>query len=225
MQDSSFDPAKHLTKVNGKDYLQVMWRLVWLRSEYPEAQITTQLISHTDTQAVFSAQVSLPGGGISTGHGSETPGDFPDYLEKAETKAVGRALAMLGYGTQFAPEVDEGTRIVDSPRPSPQQPRQMTSGPTHTAPVRSVNGGNGNGGGLIGPSDKQWSFIDGLIKQAGWSGEDASRILLDEVSIKKYGQPVATLQGGRDGQVSMLIDWLKTRPDEVETREVYDVPF
>ena len=35
--------------------------------------------------------------------------------EKAETKAVGRALAMLGYGTQFAPELDEGERIVDSP--------------------------------------------------------------------------------------------------------------
>jgi hypothetical protein len=28
---------------------------------------------------------------------------------------VGRALAMLGYGTQFAPELDEGDRIVDSP--------------------------------------------------------------------------------------------------------------
>jgi hypothetical protein len=38
---------------------------------------------------------------------------------KAETKAVGRALAMLGYGTQFAPEMDEGERIVDSPVAKP----------------------------------------------------------------------------------------------------------
>ena len=51
----------------------------------------------------------------SSGYGSESVKDFGDYLEKAETKAVGRALAMLGYGTQFAPELDEGDRIVDSP--------------------------------------------------------------------------------------------------------------
>ena len=40
---------------------------------------------------------------------------FADYLEKAETRAVGRALAMCGYGTQFAPELEERERIVDSP--------------------------------------------------------------------------------------------------------------
>ena len=48
----------------------------------------------------------------------ETARGFPDYVEKAETGAIGRALGVLGYGTQFAPEFDEGTeRIVDSPMP------------------------------------------------------------------------------------------------------------
>ncbi|HTD18454.1 MAG TPA: hypothetical protein VK667_02885, partial [Ktedonobacteraceae bacterium] len=37
------------------------------------------------------------------------------YIEKAETGAIGRALAALGYGTQFAPELNEEHRIVDSP--------------------------------------------------------------------------------------------------------------
>jgi hypothetical protein len=41
--------------------------------------------------------------------------DFPDYVEKAGTGAVGRALAAIGYGTQFAPELDEQHRIVDAP--------------------------------------------------------------------------------------------------------------
>ena len=41
-----------------------------------------------------------------------------DYFEKAETKAIGRALAMLGYGTQFAPELDEAERVVDTPQPA-----------------------------------------------------------------------------------------------------------
>ena len=52
-------------------------------------------------------------------YGSETAKDFGDYAEKASTKSLGRALAMLGYGTQFAAEMDEGERVVDSPVPSP----------------------------------------------------------------------------------------------------------
>ncbi len=41
---------------------------------------------------------------------------FPDFLEKSETCAVGRALAELGFGTQFvADELEEAHRIVDSP--------------------------------------------------------------------------------------------------------------
>ena len=53
---------------------------------------------------------------IASAHGSETKRDFGDYFEKAETKAVGRALAYAGYGTQYVgEELDEGERIVDSP--------------------------------------------------------------------------------------------------------------
>jgi len=54
-------------------------------------------------------------GGIGTGTKSENAASFADFGEKAETGAIGRALAALGYGTQFAPELDEGHRIVDSP--------------------------------------------------------------------------------------------------------------
>jgi hypothetical protein len=42
---------------------------------------------------------------------------FPDYLEKSETGAVGRALAFCGYGTQFAPELEESNRLADAPYP------------------------------------------------------------------------------------------------------------
>lgn len=35
--------------------------------------------------AVFRATVRIPGGGEATGWGSETAGDFGDYLEKAES--------------------------------------------------------------------------------------------------------------------------------------------
>jgi hypothetical protein len=74
--------------------------------------------------AVFRARVAIPGGGSSTGWGHETAADFEDYLEKAETKALGRALAALGYGTQFCEDFDfeqaptrqgDRVRVVDSP--------------------------------------------------------------------------------------------------------------
>lgn len=115
-----FNPNEHMIKLKGKDYLQVAWRLVWFRdpeSGFPLNGIRTELLEHGEDWAVFKAEIIDDNGFVlSTGHGSESAKDFPDYLEKAETKAVGRALAMLGFGTQFAAdELDEGERIVDSP--------------------------------------------------------------------------------------------------------------
>ncbi len=115
---TQFDPARHLTLVSGKEYLEVKWRLVWLRNEHPNAVIETELVSHHDNEAVFRAMVSIPDGGSATGWGSEDARGFGDYLEKAETKAVGRALAALGFGTQFCTDFDFGAangRVVDSP--------------------------------------------------------------------------------------------------------------
>ena len=65
--------------------------------------------------ARFRATISDGKGGRATGTKSECAASFPDYIEKAETGAIGRALAALGYGTQFAPELNEEHRIVDSP--------------------------------------------------------------------------------------------------------------
>lgn len=118
MEARKFNPNDHLIQLKGKDYLQVMWRLVWFREDKPLWAITTQMIAHdTETKhCIFKAEILDENGLVkSTGTGSESIKDFGDYIEKAETKAVGRALAMLGYGTQFAPELDEGDRIVDSP--------------------------------------------------------------------------------------------------------------
>jgi hypothetical protein len=117
----AFDPSKYISKIQGKDYIEVKWRLVWLRTEHPDAEIDTENIALTDQLAVFKATVRLPSGGRATGFGSETPKDFGDYIEKAETKALGRALGALGFGTQFTDDFDEGT---DNPVDAPRQPRQ-----------------------------------------------------------------------------------------------------
>ncbi len=101
-----FDPRPYLRTIttDGQqtEYLDVRWRLAWLRTEHPAARITTEHVRLDDDSAVFRAMVQIPGGGCATGYGSETRDDWDDFIEKAETKAIGRALAALGYGTQFA---------------------------------------------------------------------------------------------------------------------------
>lgn len=122
-----FNPNEHLMDLKGKKYLQVMWRLVWFREEKPLWAIDTKLEQLSENHAVFSAKIYDESGVLkSAGYGSEGIKDFRDFIEKAETKAVGRALAMLGYGTQFAPELDEGDRIVDSPVGEETPPKMET---------------------------------------------------------------------------------------------------
>jgi len=122
-QVKNFKPEEHMIDLKGKKYLQVMWRLVWFREEHPDWSISTELISSNETAALFKATIIDDTGSVlATAHGSETTRDFRDFIEKAETKAIGRALAILGYGTQFAPEMDEGERIVDSPVNIPKYP-------------------------------------------------------------------------------------------------------
>ena len=52
---------------------------------------------------------------IATAREKEIEIGFPDYIEKAETGAIGRALARCGYGTLQAPEFDEQHRLADAP--------------------------------------------------------------------------------------------------------------
>lgn len=144
-RQNGFDASRYLRKLGGRDYLEVKWRLLWLRTEHPDAIVSTELVEHRPTEgvAVFRAKVSIPGGGEATGWGHETVTDFHDYLEKAETKSLGRALAALGYGTQFCEDFDFSTdsnegvpRVVDAPV---EHPRRRGPEPRATEPqVRAI---------------------------------------------------------------------------------------
>jgi hypothetical protein len=115
-----------LLNLKGKEYLQVMHRLVWFRERYPDGVIKTQLLASDgegkDAFAVFRSEIYIPTERgpvlVATGHKRETAGGFADYMEKAESGSIGRALAMMGIGTQFAADdLDEGDRLADSPAP------------------------------------------------------------------------------------------------------------
>jgi len=106
-----------MSAVGGKPYLLVAHRLVWFREEHPDWTIKTSVTADTEKKQclaqawIHDAKDRL----IASAHKFENAQGFDDYIEKSETGAVGRALAMCGYGTQFAPDLDEGERIVDSP--------------------------------------------------------------------------------------------------------------
>lgn len=128
----AFNVRRYLIRVRGgQEYLPVAARLAWFRDEHPDWSIETEPI-HLDVErqvAVFRAVVKDTGGRIiAIATKMETGSDFADFVEKAETGAVGRALAMCGYGTQFAPELSEGEleegriAFVDSPQPPRSEP-------------------------------------------------------------------------------------------------------
>ena len=194
MAATKFDPSQYLTKVSGQDYLEVKWRLVWLRSEHPDAILTTELAYNDGSRAIFSARVEIPGGGVATGWGSETADSFGNYIEKAETKAIGRALGALGFGTQFSYDFEDGPEVgmlADSPvqlrRPAPRGSFASVGASAGAQPV----------------SERQMSLIQALRKDLRIDVKQ-----LDELSTEITGHPIAELNRG---QASALIDGMKER--------------
>jgi hypothetical protein len=111
-----------LLNLKGKEYLQVMHRIQWFRTEHPHGVIKTEMVEKggqgKDAYAIFRAEITVDNITIANAHKCETMAGFGDYIEKAESGAVGHALGMCGYGTQFsAHEFDEGSRLADSPAP------------------------------------------------------------------------------------------------------------
>lgn len=199
-----FDPSRYLTRINGNDYLEVKWRLVWLREMHPDASIRTELVHHDERQAIFRAEVSIPEGGSATGWGSESPGDFRDFLEKAETKALGRALAALGYGTQFCPDFDFGAadnRVVDSPIDfaSTRGRRRVAGAQEEQTVIASM---------AQPATQRQVNYLQGVAREAGL---DAAR--LDEIATERFGRVTAELDRRETSQLIETVQAMRGSAD------------
>ena len=202
----TFSPNEHMIQIKSKNgaaaYLPVQWRLVWFRELCPDGTIETQMVhldlereteeelytwnsetrrsektvKHANGFVVFRASINDGKGGSATATKSEKAASFPDYIEKAETGAVGRALAMLGYGTQFTgDELDEEHRIVDAP--------------VERKPGPGTSNGNGNGHTVAegldsaAPSQQQLASMEKLAEKLGREVE----------TPKTYGEAKALL--------------------------------
>jgi hypothetical protein len=182
----TFNPNEHVIQLKSKsgsaDYLPVQWRLVWFREQCPHGTIDTEEIEvdldremeeegyawNNETRrsekvmkrakgyARYRAIVTDGKGGRATGTKSEKAVSFPDFIEKAETGAIGRALAALGYGTQFAPELNEEHRIVDAPVERTSYASSYEGNGNTRKPLASVRPTalNGNGSGNTGTEEK-----------------------------------------------------------------------
>lgn len=105
-----------LLDLRGKDYLQVPWRVLWMREEHPDWCIKTSIkINETHTGCIANAEIWDGNKMLATAHKYEDLKGFQDFIEKSETGAIGRALALCGYGTQFAPELSEDGRLAEAP--------------------------------------------------------------------------------------------------------------
>lgn len=205
----SFNPREHLiqlkSKAGSQDYLPVQFRILWFRTVCPQGTIDTEeilvdldreveaeafvwnaekrrsekVIKQAKGYARFRAVVTDGKGGRATATGSEAAVDFPDYIEKAETKAVGRALAALGYGTQFAPEFGENHRIVDAPVDTARANNHQYDA--------SSNGANGNEEGV---TEQQLSSLRKLYQFLG-KQEPADLTSISFLNAKKLIQQLS----------------------------------
>lgn len=117
----SFDPRRHTLRIRGnRDYITVAGRLVQFRTDHPDYGIVTEA-KEIDVQKGFAhfytCIFNTEGRVVATGTGTETRNDFVDFVEKAESKSVGRALVFLGYGTDYLPDLED----AEEPAPAPAQ--------------------------------------------------------------------------------------------------------
>jgi len=108
-------------KLQGKDYAQVKDRLNEFRVANPRGLIETTPMMQADGSIMFKARIvkdkSDPASAEATGHSMGSNKGLKAF-EKVETIAVGRALALLGYGSDgsiaSSEEMEEFEEYKDS---------------------------------------------------------------------------------------------------------------
>lgn len=93
--------------IKGKDYVDVVQRVMGFRELFPEGTISTEIISLENGVVVMQAKALDENGRLlSTGMAYEKESSSfinkTSYIENCETSAVGRCLGFLGIGSAQA---------------------------------------------------------------------------------------------------------------------------
>lgn len=132
--------------MTGFDRGDLQTRLLWLRSEHPDAEIETELVVAEEDMAVCKATIRTGPAGGATAHGSAVRATAgADYVEIAEDRALARALIAVGFGAVSGEDADEDGSSFAPPialvsarslvRDEPQSGEPEESGP-RPQPIR-----------------------------------------------------------------------------------------
>lgn len=105
--------TKSTITLNGRDYELVGSRVERYRKEHPDHSFTTEL-KLSEQSILAKATISDGEKVLATGHAEVIRGKQVNPVEKAETKAIGRALAFLGYAGQEFTSAEEMLEVQNS---------------------------------------------------------------------------------------------------------------
>lgn len=135
MDRHSLNEAIPRVNIKGKQYATVDARVLAFWELYPEGAIQTELLKDDGDVCVFKALVYDCGALIATGHAFEERNasyiNKTSYLENCETSAVGRALGMLGIGSNgsiaSADEVQGAIEQQETAKKGTAKPKSKTA--------------------------------------------------------------------------------------------------
>ena len=208
--------ADDFVSLKGKAYLPARRRIQWMRGlpdPHPDWTIDTEVVEHVVGKLVKPGPVGVgkveggyaviranvfdaDGRLIATGLKSEYSENFTDYLEKAETGAIARALAVAGYGTESAIDLDEGVdagRIADAPVEVPARSVRLGS---------SAVAGVGRGGKTDGASVAQIRRVADLSRELDLSAERLAAMI---ESLLGHGPVLTGDEAANDRSLAMFL--------------------
>lgn len=196
---------EHMMQLQGKDYLPVAPRVVMFRQDHPDYSIVTQTKEVGDAQYVY-AEIHAPVGEagltrvVATAHKRvRTDAKGPAKLwplETAETGAIGRALALCGYGT-LAGDLDEGEQLADSPV------------------ERESGGDNAEVGADSGAKDDQGPDVADLLERVKKAAKRSIGSKDSPGPLGREAKEFALSRPAGDADRQAVIDAVKARRDEL----------
>lgn len=133
MSEAKHNKPSGVISIHGREYQTVAYRVQNFREANPLWALVTDIVSRDAECVVMRATISDETGRLlATGHAEEyrtaSQINRTSALENAETSAIGRALAALGYGgTEFA-TANEVQNAIHQQGASPNGPITPTSG-------------------------------------------------------------------------------------------------
>ena len=234
-----------------RNYLPAKARIMWLRHKDSHQDVNikfgieTELIEHerdvmvraeswndqsrkqeveqvSASVVIFKATIRDEEGRIlATGYKQENSYNFLDYLEKSETGSIARALSVLGFGTEFALELEldlDGNRIADAPvtESKPSSQGKTTQPPSNAQPAMVSTPTNGKPSTDLPPriTKQQIKDILKLMDEKGLSRDD---FMSKWGSLKVMSKELA-------GEVlTELMSY--TAPQTAPPRQSVEIPF